>query len=229
LLTTSCSSRYRNPQNIAIWPVKSPFHIAHVSHFDLVFGRPLCCALILLKQCINMWFSNRWITDTQAAFLDSIHEPSPPQKTNIYPSQSKRDNLHLRVGLSPNGLPPARFQDKWQIWDGKRKTCFSPSWIVTFLPVQNGVVPVGPKCDVFPSREGCDKKGHKFKNIFVCESSHSSQKCDKCNASHFLSPKKVTNVTSLAQNPRREPGNKFGWDVANKVVTIEAQAVFFQK
>jgi len=56
----------------------------------------------------------------------------------------------------------------------------------------------GLKCDVF--REGCDKKGHKLKKRFSCARlSHSSQKCDNCDASHFLSPEKVTNVTSLTQ------------------------------
>jgi len=104
----------------------------------------------------------------------------------------------IRVGLSPNGLPASRFRDKWQIWDGKRKTCFSPSRIVTFLPIQKSFVPAGPKCDV--CREGCDKKRHKSQKIFSCaRASHSSKKCDKCDASHFLSTKKVTNVTSLTQ------------------------------
>ena len=92
----------------------------------------------------------------------------------------------------------AFFRDKWQIWDGKRKACFSPSQIVTFLPVQKSFAPAGPKCDDF--RKGCDKKRHKLKKIFSCaRASHSSQKCDKCDESHFLSPKKVTNVTSLTQ------------------------------
>ena len=106
----------------------------------------------------------------------------------------------FRVGLSPNGPPDLRFRDKWQIWDGERKACFSPSQIVTFLHVQFFFVPAGPKCDVF--REGCDKKRHKLKKIFSCSrASHSSQtrKCDKFDASHFLSPKKVTNVKSLTQ------------------------------
>jgi len=104
----------------------------------------------------------------------------------------------IKVGLSPNGLPASRFRDKWQLWDGKRKTCFSPSRIVTFLPVQISFVPAVPKCDVF--REACDKKRHKFKKVFSCaRTSHSSQKCDKCYASHCLSQKKVTNVTSLTQ------------------------------
>jgi len=59
-------------------------------------------------------------------------------------------------------------------------------------------VPAVPKCDVF--REGCDKKRHRLKKIFSCaRASHSSQKCDKCDATHFLSPEKVTNVTSLTQ------------------------------
>jgi len=83
---------------------------------------------------------------------------------------------------------------------GREKTCFSPSRIVTFLPVQFFFVPAGPKCDFF--REGCDKKRHKLKKILSCaRASHSSQKCDKCDESHFLSPEKVTNVTSLTQEP----------------------------
>ena len=104
--------------------------------------------------------------------------------------------LWLRVGLSPNGLPASRFRDEWQIWDGKRETCFSPSRIFTFLPVHNSFVPARPKCDVFGER--CDQKRHKVKKILSCaRASRSSQKCDKCNAWHFLSPEKVTNVTSL--------------------------------
>jgi len=87
---------------------------------------------------------------------------------------------------------------KWQIWDRKRKTCFSPSRIVTFLPVQKRYVPAGAKCDVF--REGCDKKTSPLKKIVSCaKASHSSQKCDQCDKSDFLSPKRVTNVTSLTQ------------------------------
>jgi len=86
----------------------------------------------------------------------------------------------LRVGLSPNGLPASRFRDKWQIWDGKTSECFSPSRIVTFLPVSKSFVPAGPKCEVF--REGCDKKRHKLqKKICVRER-------------HIL-PRNVTNVT----------------------------------
>jgi len=105
---------------------------------------------------------------------------------------------YVWVGLSPKGLPASRFRDKWQTWDGKRKTCFIPSRIVTFFPVQKSFVPAGPKCDIF--REGCDKNRHKLKKIFWCaRASHSSQKCDKCDASHFLSPEKVINVTSLTQ------------------------------
>ena len=45
--------------------------------------------------------------------------------------------------LSPNGLPASRFRDKWQMWNGKRKACFSPSRIVSFLPVQKSYVPAG--------------------------------------------------------------------------------------
>ena len=115
---------------------------------------------------------------------------------------SARKSQNVRVGLSPNGLLASRFQDKRQIWDRKNPTCFSPSRIVTFLPVQkknsNFFVPAGPKCDVL--REGCDKKRHKLKKTISCaRTSHSSQKCDKCYVSHFLSPKKVTNMTSLTQ------------------------------
>ena len=139
----------------------------------------------------------------------------------------------LSVGLSPNCLPASRFRDKWQIWDGKRKTCFSPSRIVTFLPVQSFFVPAGPKCDVF--REGCDKKREKLKKIFKCaRASHSSQKCDKCNAWHFLSPKTVTNVTSLTQfwDGDRflvfgllEPGKKLCWD-PKKLETLQLNQIW---
>jgi len=46
-------------------------------------------------------------------------------------------------------------------------------------------------------REGCDQKRHKSKQKNSCaRASHSSQKCDKWDAWHFLSP---TNVTSLTQ------------------------------
>ena len=135
--------------------------------------------------------------------------PNPTQFTTICTRTNSRaapfsPNLvgklcpTLRVGPSPNGLPASRFRDKWQIWDGKRNAFFSPSQIVTFLPVQKSFVLAVPKSDVF--REGCDQKRHKLKKIFSCaRASHSSQKCDKCDASHFLSQKKVTNVTSLTQ------------------------------
>ena len=76
----------------------------------------------------------------------------------------------LRVSLSPNGFPVLRFRDKWQIKDGKRKTCCSPSRIVTFLPIQKSFVPAGQKCDVF--REGCDQKCHKLKKIFRVRERH---------------------------------------------------------
>jgi len=107
------------------------------------------------------------------------------------------ESCHIRVGPSPNGLPASCFRNMWEIWDGKRNAFFSPSRIVTFLPVQKSFVPAVPKCDVF--REGCDNKRHKLKKNSCARASHSSQKCDKCDASHFLSPKKVTNVTSLTQ------------------------------
>ena len=59
--------------------------------------------------------------------------------------------------------------------DGNRRTCFSPSRMVTFLPVHKSFVPAGPKCEVF--QEGCDKKRHKLRNFCSCaRASHSSQK-----------------------------------------------------
>jgi len=59
-------------------------------------------------------------------------------------------------------------------------------------------VPAGPKCDVFLGRMWQKTSKVKKKNSCV-RSSHSSQKCDKYNASHFWSPEKLTNVTSLTQ------------------------------
>ena len=58
-----------------------------------------------------------------------------------------------------------------------------------FFPFKKGLHRRGLKFDVL--RRGCDKKRHKLKkNNFCTRSSHSSQKCDKCNAWHFLSSKK---------------------------------------
>ena len=114
----------------------------------------------------------------------------------------------VMVGLSRNGLPASRFQDKRQIWDWKRKTSFSPSRIVTFLPVQKSFVQAGPKCDVF--REECNKKGHQLKKKncakklcpemwqMWCVTFLVTQKSDKCHVTH--------------PNLRREPGEKFGQD-----------------
>ena len=86
---------------------------------------------------------------------------------------------------------------------------FSPSRIVTFLPVQKSFVPAVPKCDVF--REGCDKKRHKFKNLFSCaRASHSSQKWDKCDASHFFVTEKSDKCDVIHSNLRRRAGKKSG-------------------
>ena len=88
----------------------------------------------------------------------------------------------LRVGLSPNGLPASRFRDKWQIWDEKRKTCFSPSRIVTFVPIQKKFSYLrGLKCDVF--REGVWQK-----------TSPVQKKKIRVRDRHIL-PRNVTNVT----------------------------------
>jgi len=93
------------------------------------------------------------------------------------------------VGLSPNGLPAK--SDKSETGREKhvsvkerkkkeRKCRFSPSRLVTFLPVQKSFVPAGPKCDIF--REGCDKKRHKLKKKFRVRERH-------------ILPRNVTNVT----------------------------------
>ena len=104
----------------------------------------------------------------------------------------------LRFCFRWHGLPASRFRDKWQIWDGKRKTCFSQSRIVMKLPVHKSFIPAGPKCDIF--REGCDKKRHKLKkNVFVCESVTFFIEMWQMWRVTFLSPKKVTYVTSLTR------------------------------
>ena len=86
----------------------------------------------------------------------------------------------VRVGLSRNGLPASRFRDKWQIWDGKRKICFSPSRIVTFLPFQKNLYLRGQKVTFF----GKD----------VTKNVTSSKKCFRVQDRHVL-PRKVTKVT----------------------------------
>jgi len=117
-------------------------------------------------------------------------------------------------GTSRGGQPSNVFTrfigagGKWQIWDGKRKTCFSPSRIVTFLPVQKSFVQAGPKCDVF--REGCDKKRHKLKqNIFVCESVTFFPEMWQMWL-HFCVTEKSDKCDVTPPNLRREGGKKSG-------------------
>jgi len=52
-ITFSCGTCRKNPLNIAILPVKSPFHKNRVSHFVPVFDRPLSCTLIYLKRVMK--------------------------------------------------------------------------------------------------------------------------------------------------------------------------------
>jgi len=76
---------------------------------------------------------------------------------------------HIWVCLSRKGLPASRFRDKWQTWHSKRKACFSPSRIITCLPLQKSFAPAGSKCDVF-LRRMWQKTSQDQTNIFVCES-----------------------------------------------------------
>jgi len=104
-------------------------------------------------------------------------------------------------------LHTSEISDKFET--GREKHVLVPAELSHFFPFKKTFVPAGPKCDVF--WEGCDKKRHKSKKIFSCaRASYSSQKCDKCDASHFLSPEKVPNVTSLTQiwdmKLKRNPG-----------------------
>ena len=94
----------------------------------------------------------------------------------------------FRVGLSRNCLPALRLRDKWQIWDGKRKTCFSASRIVIFLPVQKKFVPAGPKSDVV--RERSDKKRHQLKKNRVRERHFLSRNVAKVTRHIFCHQKK---------------------------------------
>jgi len=113
-----------------------------------------------------------------------------------------------RVGLNRNGLPASRLRDKWQIRDGKRKSCLSPNW--KFLPVQKSFVPAGPKCDVF--WEGCDQKRHQLKKKIVCESVTSFPEMWQVWRVTFLVTEKVDKCDVTHPNLRREPGKKLGWD-----------------
>jgi len=67
------------------------------------------------------------------------------------------------------------------------------------FPFKKKFLPAGPEMWRFSGRGVTKNVTSSKKKISCARSSHSSQKCDKCNASHFLSPKKVTNVTSLTQ------------------------------
>jgi len=108
----------------------------------------------------------------------------------------QRRNKMMRVRVGPEPKWPSRFTLPRYVRNLRReeKCIFKTNRHISSR--SKSFVPAMPKCDVF--REGCDKKRHKLKKIFLCaRASHSSQKCDKCDASHFLSPEKVTNVTSL--------------------------------
>jgi len=77
---------------------------------------------------------------------------------------------------------------------GREKHVSVPAESSHFFPFKSFLYRRGQNVTFFGK---CDKKCNKLKKIFSCaRASHSSQKCDKCDASHFLSPKKVTNVTS---------------------------------
>jgi len=110
---------------------------------------------------------------------------------------------YIRVGHSPKGLPASRFRDKWQIWDGKRKTCFSPSRIVTFLHVQ-----------IFLYRRG---QNVTFFGKDVTKNVTSWKKYFRVRKRHIL-PRNVTNVTHhifchrkkwqmWCHSPKSETGN----------------------
>jgi len=80
----------------------------------------------------------------------------------------------------------SRFRDKWQLWDGKRKICFSPSRIVTFLPVQTKIWSGGAKIP-------------QVQFFFRARERHILPRNVTNVTRYILSPKKVTNVMSLTQ------------------------------
>jgi hypothetical protein len=108
-----CGSCRKNLLNIAILPVKSPSHKTHGSHFVPVFGRPLSCALIHLKNAMKMKLSKSYTRTMQAAFAYSenfvVILRLPPRKicfwkTVTYPSKTVnvdvvRDSQNLVQGF----------------------------------------------------------------------------------------------------------------------------------
>ena len=100
------------------------------------------------------------------------------QKTRLFfdPTNGSCNRADTAKGGSypklPCGFP---LQEKWQIWDGKRKSCFSPSRIVTFLHL------------LYPWR------GQKvtFFGKEVTKNFTSSKKYCRVRERHFL-PKRVT-------------------------------------
>jgi len=66
-----------------------------------------------------------------------------------------------------------------------------------FFPFKKGLYWRGQNVTFF--RKDVTKNVTSLKKNSCARASHSSQKCDKCDASHFLSLKKVTNATSLTQ------------------------------
>jgi hypothetical protein len=85
---------------------------------------------------------------------------------------------------------------------GREKHVSVPAESSYFFPFKKSLYRRGQ--NVTFSGKDVKKTSQVQKKISCARASHSSQKCNKCNASHckcnqshFLSPKKVTNVTSL--------------------------------
>jgi len=92
-------------------------------------------------------------------------------------------------------LHASEIRDKYET--GREKNFWVPAESSHFFPFKKFCTG-GAKMWRFSGRMWL--KTSQVKKIFSCaRASHSSQKCDKCDASHFLSPEKVTNVTSLTK------------------------------
>ena len=113
--------------------------------------------------------------------------------------------IFIWVGLSRNGL--AASWDKWQIWDGKRKTCFSLSRIVTFL--QKKLYQRAQKVTFFGKE--VIKNVTSSKKYFRMRERHIlPRNVTKVTRHIFWTPKKSDKCDVTHPNLRREPGTRFG-------------------
>jgi len=150
------------------------------------------CIEVIVSVCMSLCFSCilSWIICIEFVMALNIHQVFwvciDPRVRKIRIEASSCPGIFSRtlrfyyVASSPGSPLPHLLDGHWKLHISSRSIFFRTG---------------GAKMWCFSERMW--QKSSQVKNKLWCaRASHSSQKCDKCNASNFLSPKKVTNVTS---------------------------------